>query len=243
MFRLNSPVMQLMARLFDLILLNLVFLLCCVPVVTIGASCTALHTVCLKYADGDEPPVLGTFFTAFRKNFVQSTLSWLVLFAAGAFGVSGHRPGRPDRRRRRAHAGSAGGGLAGAAGGGALSLSDSGPVSKYHPGHTIRANCRNALLLAVRHFPRTVLLALTVLIPLGLLLYGSTELFLLLGVLMLLMGGSVIAGIQSKILLPMFRQHVNRSTCALGCGPAAHPVRHRLPESAVHRRFAFWRNP
>ena len=75
--------------------------------------------------------------------------------------------------------------------------------------NTIRANCRNALLLAVRHFPRTVLLALTVLIPLGLLLYGSTELFLLLGVLMLLMGGSVIAGIQAKILLPMFRQHEN----------------------------------
>ena len=53
------------------------------------------------------------------------------------------------------------------------------------------------------------LLALTVLIPLGLLLYGSTELFLLLGVLMLLMGGSVIAGIQARILLPIFRQHEN----------------------------------
>ena len=171
MFRLNSPVMQLMARLFDLILLNLVFLICCIPVVTIGASCTALHTVCLKYADGDEPPVLGTFFTAFRSSPMQVLLAAasLVLLAVGLYLF---------------------------------------PIQARYQ-NTIRANCRNALLLAVRHFPRTVLLALTVLIPLGLLLYGSTELFLLLGVLMLLMGGSVIAGIQAKILLPMFRQHEN----------------------------------
>lgn len=204
MFRLNSPVMQLMARLFDLILLNLVFLICCIPVVTIGASCTALHTVCLKYADGDEPPVLGTFFTAFRKNFVQATLSWLVLFAAGAFvyldtGLA-------------ARTGAGGAPMQVLLAAASLVLLAVGlylfPIQARYQ-NTIRANCRNALLLAVRHFPRTVLLALTVLIPLGLLLYGSTELFLLLGILMLLMGCSVIAGIQAKILLPMFRQHEN----------------------------------
>lgn len=204
MFRLNSPIMQLMAKLFDLILLNLVFLVCCLPVVTIGASCTALHTLCLKYADGDEPPVLATFFTAFRKNFAQATLSWLVLFAAGAFvyldtGLA-------------ARTGAGGVPMQVLLAAASLVLLGVGlylfPIQARYQ-NTIRANYRNALLLAIRHFPRTVLLALTVLVPMAVLLYGSTQVFLLLGILMLLMGGSVIAGIQARILLPIFRQHEN----------------------------------
>lgn len=204
MFRLNSPFMQRMARLFDLILLNVVFLVCCLPVVTIGASCTALHTLCLKYADGDEPPVLGTFFTAFRKNFAQATLSWLMLFAAGAFvyldtGLA-------------ARTGAGGVPMQVLLAAASLVLLGMGlylfPIQARYR-NTIRANCRNALLLAIRHFPRTVLLALTVLVPMAVLLYGPAQVFLLLGILMLLMGGSVIAGIQARILLPIFRQHEN----------------------------------
>ena len=207
MFRLNSPVMQLMARLFDLILLNLVFLVCCLPVVTIGASCTALHTLCLKYADGDEPPVLSTFFSAFRRNFAQATLSWLGFLAASAFVYLD--------TSLAARTGAGGAPMQVLLAAASLVLLAVGlylfPIQARYR-NTIRANYRNALLLAIRHFPRTVLLALTLLIPLGLLLYGSPQVFLLMGILMLLMGGSVIAGIQAKILLPIFRQHENEGS-------------------------------
>lgn len=202
MFRLDSPFMRLMARLFDLILLNILFLLCCIPVVTIGASCTALHTVSLKYAAGDEPPVMSTFFGAFRANFVSSTLSWLLFFIAGAFlyvdtslATQTQAGGLPVQFLLTAASILLFG----------VSLYLFPLQARYQ--NTLRANYRNALLLAIRHLPRTALLALTVLVPLGLLLYGSTETFLLLGILMLLMGASVIAGIQAKILLPIFRQH------------------------------------
>ena len=42
-FDMDSPVMRFLGRLADLMILNLVTLLCCLPVVTIGASLTAMH--------------------------------------------------------------------------------------------------------------------------------------------------------------------------------------------------------
>ena len=47
-FDLDSPFMRVLNRVADLMILNLVTLICCLPVVTIGASLTAMHYVLLK---------------------------------------------------------------------------------------------------------------------------------------------------------------------------------------------------
>lgn len=68
-----------------LILVNICFLVCCIPVVTIGASCTALYTVTLAQAENrDMTSALQKFFEAFKRNFVQSTVLWLIMLAFGA---------------------------------------------------------------------------------------------------------------------------------------------------------------
>ena len=200
LFRYDSPVMQFMAKLFDLILLNLLFLACCLPVVTIGASCAALHDVSLKNAAGEEPPVIVGFFGAFKKNFGQATLTWLILLAAAgflyvdlAFSFRYGTGGWPLRLLL----------LAASATCFAASLYIFPIQARYR--NTIRANFRNALLLAIRHLPKTALLAATVLVPLALLLYGPVEVFLLLAVLWLLVGFALIAGIQDRVLLKVFR--------------------------------------
>ena len=48
LFNIDSPVMRFLGKVADLMILNLVTLLCCIPVVTIGASLTAMHYVLLK---------------------------------------------------------------------------------------------------------------------------------------------------------------------------------------------------
>lgn len=201
-FRIDSPFMRIMTKLFDMISLNLVFLLCCLPVITIGASCTALHTVVLKTAAGEEPYAVKSFFEAFRKNFKQSTVSWIIMLIAGILlyvdSLMATQMGTGGLFMKL---------LLGIASVlyflVALYIF---PIQARYD-NTIHANLKNALLLAVRHFPKTILLAFTVIVPTGLLLYGSIEVFVLMIVFSLLVGASVIAGIQDRIIWKIFRNY------------------------------------
>lgn len=84
LFSHDSPVIQALSRISDLILLNLVYLLTCLPIVTIGAATTSLYTVCFRMVTDRESSLLRTYFHAFRQNFKQATIIWIpavVLFA------------------------------------------------------------------------------------------------------------------------------------------------------------------
>lgn len=83
LFSPDSKFMRAMAMLGDLMLLNLVFLVCCVPVVTIGAARTALCAVCFGLDRDAGGRVLPRFFRAFRQNFRAATPLWLLLLLAG----------------------------------------------------------------------------------------------------------------------------------------------------------------
>lgn len=68
---------------------NLLFLLCSLPVITAGASLTALYTLLFRYQQGQEPPILATFFGAFRDNFKKATLLWgLMLLVLASLGMN-----------------------------------------------------------------------------------------------------------------------------------------------------------
>lgn len=79
-FNPDNPLMVFLSRLTDVILLNLLCVLCCIPVITVGASLTALHYVTLKMVKGEEGYILRSFFKSFRDNFKQATVIWLLLF-------------------------------------------------------------------------------------------------------------------------------------------------------------------
>lgn len=69
----------ILSHLADLMILNILWILCCVPVFTCGASTTALYTVTMKLLKGEGIPVARTFFEAFRRNFKTATKIWLIL--------------------------------------------------------------------------------------------------------------------------------------------------------------------
>ena len=81
LFSPDSKFMQAMSRLFDLVLLNFLFLLTCLPIFTIGAAATALYTCCFQISQ--ERGILKSYFRAFRESFRQSTLLWLILLLCG----------------------------------------------------------------------------------------------------------------------------------------------------------------
>ena len=75
--KIDSPFMKFLGTMADLMILNMLTVLCCVPIVTAGASFTAMHYVLQKLVRGEENYVSRQFFHAFKENFVQSTIIWI----------------------------------------------------------------------------------------------------------------------------------------------------------------------
>lgn len=82
-FSPDSKFMQAMGRIGDLLVLNLLFLVSCVPIFTIGAAATALYTVCFRFGTDRERGLIRSYFEAFRDNFKQATALWLILLLCG----------------------------------------------------------------------------------------------------------------------------------------------------------------
>lgn len=78
LFDLDSPIMRVLGRMTDLLVLNAIALICCIPIVTAGASFTALHYMALKLARNEETYVVRGFFKSFKENFKQATIIWLL---------------------------------------------------------------------------------------------------------------------------------------------------------------------
>lgn len=83
MFSIDGKFFEAVSKLVDLVILNILFLVCCIPIVTIGASTTALYGVTKKMAKKNEGYIVRNFFRQFKENFKQSTIMWLILFVAG----------------------------------------------------------------------------------------------------------------------------------------------------------------
>ena len=82
MFSPDSKFMEIIGRITDLILLNILFLITCLPVFTIGASVTALYTLCFRLMREEYSGIIKSYFKAFKDNFKQATVIWLLLLAA-----------------------------------------------------------------------------------------------------------------------------------------------------------------
>ena len=75
----------LLSHFIDLALINIMWFICCIPIITIGASTTAMYDQCLKLAYREEPNVLSGFFKSFFKNLKRGTGLFFITFFAGAF--------------------------------------------------------------------------------------------------------------------------------------------------------------
>ncbi len=78
-FDMDSPFMRVMSRIGDLLFLNIIMIICCIPVITAGAACTAMHYVLLKIVRKEEGYLIRGFFKSFKQNFKQATLIWLMM--------------------------------------------------------------------------------------------------------------------------------------------------------------------
>ena len=74
-----------MEKIMNLCVIGFLWLLFSLPVITIGASTTALFSYTLKLTRNEEGYIFKSFWKSFRENFVLSTVIWLASAAVGGF--------------------------------------------------------------------------------------------------------------------------------------------------------------
>lgn len=201
-FSSDSKLMQAMGRIGDLVILNLLFFISCLPLFTIGAASAALYTVCFQMGTEKESGIFRTYVRAFRENFKQGTVVFLILalfLLAGFF----------DTLLLSSLAGWLRYGciltaillvLA------VLMYSYAFPLlSQFSNG--IRATLKNALFLSLGYLPRSLLIAAVNVFPMALALL-DLYLFLQMGFLWIFLYFSAAAYLSTLLLKKVFARYM-----------------------------------
>ena len=84
-FSPDGALARLLNTLGNLIVLNILMIICCVPVFTAGAAMTALYTMVMRMARKEDGKIISEYFKAFKANFKQATILWLIFGGLIAF--------------------------------------------------------------------------------------------------------------------------------------------------------------
>lgn len=203
LFSQDSPVVRFLWKMADLIGLNLIWLFCCIPIITIGPSTTAMYCVARSIAKGEWPGILKMFFKAFKDNFKQSLLVFLVLLIPGGlivvylfFAATGSLDHMIWTKVFCC-----------------LAILIIGFVYTYvyplmaHFDNTLGNTLKNAVLLPLANPFLAILCTTLNLLPVILLLV-STDVFASAGFFWLVIGGSLTAVINSRLLGALFSKFV-----------------------------------
>ncbi len=201
----DSPIMSFLARVADLVILNVLWLLCCLPVVTAGASTTAMYHVVRHLQEESISSVTRDFFRSFKSDFRQATPVYLLLLiptaavVMNAWILSAQSSDIVPVYVRAIWMVSA------------LMLtfvvSFVYPVMAYFD-DTVWKTLRTAAVLAVAKLPRTVLISAINLLPI-IMLFVSLPFFLRSSIFWLLIGGSLTAYLNMLILRPVFKKIID----------------------------------
>lgn len=204
----ENPVFQFLEKMFNLMVANLLFIICSIPIVTLGASLAGMLQVVQDQIFNDEQPVIRRFFSAFRENFVQATTAWMMLliFLVGmgcnAMLIITYLDGWAAQILKIV--------LCILVALVICIMSYLFPlITRYR--NTMREQLNNSLILAVVKLPRTILMAvlntLFFWIP-----FFSMQMFLGTMVFWLVIGFAFIAYTDTRILSPVFRQMEKEDT-------------------------------
>lgn len=82
--RVKLTIFQRIEKFGDLFFINLLFVLSCIPIITIGAALTAMFSFTMKLTVDQEQTVWKGYWKAFKLNFKPATKAWLVILAIAA---------------------------------------------------------------------------------------------------------------------------------------------------------------
>lgn len=201
----NNVVHIFLNKLGDIIIANLLFILCSVPVITIGPALTALYHCSLRSVKDNNNGTIKTFFRAFKDNFVQSLIVWIGLLAAAFVLIT-------NIRFLQTNASAAGKPLF------YVSLGVAGlfiilalyifPVIAAFA-NTTGNLIKNAFVFAFMHFPSTLLIAVITILPMFM-TYQDLELMPLYACCWFFFGFGLTAFVNSLLFYRMFKPFLEK---------------------------------
>lgn len=87
LFNMDNPFWRFMGKIADVIILNLLWVICCIPIITIGPATTATYYVALRLVNDEDGYIFKNFFKSFKQNFRQGVIIGIIMTAVGAFFV------------------------------------------------------------------------------------------------------------------------------------------------------------
>ena len=204
-FSPEGALFRIVERLTNLVVLNLLYLLFCIPIITIGPATAALHYVTLKYAANEEDRVWAPFIHSFKQNFKQGIIVGFLTTVVGVFLAF-------DLYwiYQMVNAGQAFDKIV-------LVLVSLACIiylmvtayiypllARYD--NALKQMFRTALILAIRHLPATVCLAIISAAPIVLLMYTPTT-FMLVLTFYFFIGYAAIALLHDKLIHRIFVQY------------------------------------
>lgn len=197
-FGIDNPFFGFMSRVGDILILNILFIITSIPVVTIGMSLSAMYRVTLRMARKECNYVAREYFRACREEWKKSTVIWLVLLVSGALLVFDVMVGKDMWNALNAAVGAL--------------LFLWGMVFTHvfavqaRFENTVKNIFKNALYMAVRHFPYTVLMLSLNAIPVVCIILGSVTMALAVPI-YIAAGFALTARINSIFLNRIFRKY------------------------------------
>ncbi len=203
-FSMDNKFFVFMGKVADLCLLNLVCLACCIPIVTAGASITALYYVTLKMVRNEESYIFRSFFKSFKQNFRQATIIHLIMVAAAVLLYLDTNivkaMGEPMSQIMSVI-------FAVFTLVYAMILLYLYPIlAKFY--NSVKNTFTNAILMAIRHLPYTIIMLIICALPLLIFFVPSLQMQMTLILLLLLFGMAVIAYLNSFFLVKIFDKYI-----------------------------------
>ena len=204
----SEKILNGLSKLGDMFILNFIYVLSCIPIITIGASTTALYYTTLKMAENKESYVWRDYWKAFKSNLKQATVIWLIVFAGWAvvaldFLIAG---GLSMQLGTVVAIGV----VVVAVFLGILGLYVFPLLARFD--NTVVRTMKNAVMIAIRHLPSTILIALIHAVPL-LVAFVSIEAFLKGFIVIMLFAASPLAYLESKLFVKVFRRYYPKTEC------------------------------
>ena len=204
LFNMDNKFFVFMGKIADLIILNLLCLVCCLPIVTAGASITAMFYVTLKMVRNEESYIVKSFFKSFKENFKQATIINLIMLVTALLLVL-------DLRIVNQLEGTVGQVLH------VIFIAFMllylmiflyiYPVlSKFY--NSIRTTFVNAFLMSIRHLPYTILMLVISAIPIAIWFIPNTSILSTILMLFIMLGFATIAYCNSNFFVKIFDNYI-----------------------------------
>lgn len=203
-FNMDNKFFTFMGRIADLIILNLLCIVCCIPIVTIGPAITAMFYVTMKMVRNEEAYIVKGFFHSFKENLKQGIIINIIILAAFtmlSLDISLVRGMEGTVYKVLLYI--------------FLVLLFMSmliylyiyPVlAKFY--NTIKHTFINAFLMSIRHLPYSILMIVISLLPFAIVFIPSFRVQSFLIMLFILMGAAVIAYINSFFFVKIFDKYM-----------------------------------